>query len=261
MAQDFGTSNVWIGSAVKFTAGLLFLGLVFGGMRSCAVAGKVRPASPKYPEQSAREPVATSPGPVPQTPIGAGSGEDSANSAKQLDADPVVPQQANPVPTDNTQPRSEVQTASPQPSVEDEATRVRSLISSSNFYYDSSRNSGEMPGQSMMLRVDATYANARLGDVAQGKILLNGRLISQCAAIPIQVPTGNFWCRTAIFAPGDYQFVVEINHFPAVIHEFNILPPSPQAAPQQFFEGRIPHTSGYNRLPRNDGGRRGRPGY
>jgi hypothetical protein len=152
-------------------------------------------------------------------------------NAKLVEADPPVP----PTPgttttaTDTPAPQAVADTPSPTPAdvpappppapVIDEGTRVRQIITASNFYYDQSPD----PGRSMMLRVDATYANAREGDVAPGALLQNGLVVQRCNAVTLQTD-GSFWCRMAAFAPGDYQFTVGINGTPVLSHVFSIQP-------------------------------------
>ena len=83
-----------------------------------------------------------------------------------------------------------------------------------------------------MLRVDASYANARSGDVAQGVIVQNSQVVSRCNDIPLDPNGGSAWCRIPVFAPGDYLFELGINGTPVASHEF-VIPGRTASPPTQ----------------------------
>ena len=101
---------------------------------------------------------------------------DAANAAKSASlaattvAAPTIPPPPQPAPVSAPQ----------QTAAVDEAGRRQQIITSSNFYHDQSPDSGEIPGRSMVLRVDATYANAQQGDEIRGGLVQNGQAVGSC---------------------------------------------------------------------------------
>lgn len=134
-------------------------------------------------------------------------------------AAPATPAPPPEAPAPQQQPEA---SPSPPVPVEDQSARVRQMITSYNIWHDDAPDSGEVPGRSMVLRVDATYTNAREGDWVRGGIVQNGQVISRCNDFRIRPGDGSFWCRAAVFAPGEYQFVIGINGAPVLSHQFVI---------------------------------------
>jgi hypothetical protein len=96
----------------------------------------------------------------------------------------------------------------------------------------------------MIIRVDASYANARAGDVVQGGLMQNGQVVGRCNDIVLQ-ESGTFWCRLPVFRSGNYFFLVGINGTQVLSHNFNITGTSPQV--QQSTSPRNQTTDGIGR--------------
>jgi len=126
----------------------------------------------------------------------------------------------------NTETDASTPTIAPPQNVQpsEDPDRVKRVITSAIVHHDDGVDSGEVPGRSYVMRVDAQYAEAHLGDVAQGVVVQNGQVVGRCDEIGLQAGTGSFWCRVPVFAPGDYLFVVGINRQVIFSREFVVQP-------------------------------------
>lgn len=147
----------------------------------------------------------------------------------------IAPDAASPAQTEQDVDNNAVPSSSASPT--DDGVRVRQVITSTNFYRDESPGSGQIAGQSIVFRVDGAYADARPGDIIEGAMVQNGQVVGRCGPIRLQT-RGNFWCRIAITAPGNYQFVVGVNGVPVTGHEFNVNSPAQAANDAQLSRGR-----------------------
>ena len=122
----------------------------------------------------------------------------------------------------NTETDASTPTITPPQNVQssEDPDRVKRVITSAIVHHDDGVDSGEVPGRSYVMRVDAQYAEAHPGDVAQGVVVQNGQVVGRCDEIELQAGTGSFWCRVPVFAPGDYLFVVGINRQVIFSREF-----------------------------------------